>query len=102
MLDDGSRIFYIYIRESMSAAIGAEQEGVALRVVFRTHSTGGNLYKAAIRILTLSGLYTFAHYARSGIGTEMYHLRTGIGLLEIICKSNRIEFSHRIIAFKDT
>src|SRR5574344_797585 len=45
---------------------------------------------------------TFADNGTSGVLTEMNHLRTGIGLLIIVCYGNRVEFGRRIVAGKNT
>ena len=80
------------IRESMCAALGANEEAVALGVVAGVLSACTHPHKAAVAVLAHSGRYSLAHDAALCASAKVDHLGAGIGLLMIVGDSYGVEF----------
>ena len=84
-----------------TAAVG-EQEAIALRVVARILRIGPDIDQATVAILTLASTNTLGDDAATGVLSEVNHLRTRVGLLEVVCDSHGVEFGYRVIALQHT
>src|SRR4029078_7287270 len=85
----------------MRAALVANQEAVALRVVACALCLRKHLHKTPIGCLPTSGGDAFGDDARARFLADMGHLGPGIGLLEIVGNRNRVEFADRVVALEN-
>src|ERR1017187_10487503 len=69
------RVAHFEISKRMRAALIAEQQGIALRVVTRAGGRLENLDAAAISVLSVSGRDTLAHDGGSSVLADVDHLR---------------------------
>ena len=85
----------------MCATLVADQKTVTLREVTGIVSSRHHLHKTAVAVLAASGRDTLADDAAACVATYMYHLGSGISLLEIISHSDRVEFRRRIVSLQN-
>src|ERR1035441_8860262 len=74
------RVAHFEIGEHVRAALIAEQQGIALRVVTRARGGFKNLDAAAISVLSVSGRDALADDGGSSVLPDVDHLSAGIGL----------------------
>ena len=84
-----------------TAAVG-EQEAIALRVVAGILRIGADVDEPAVAILALASADTLRDDAATGVLPEVDHLRTGIGLLEVVRDSDGVEFGDGVIPLEHT
>ena len=84
-----------------TAAVG-EQEAIALRVVACILRIGPDIDQTTVAILTLASTNTLGDDAATGVLPEVNHLRTRVGLLEVVRDSHGVKFSDGVIALQYT
>ena len=101
MLEDGTVVVHIHIREGMSTTVGAQQQRVATGVISGIVGIRGGTHQSTIGILAMSCRDTFRDNRRFGILADVDHLRTRIGLLIVVRNSDTIELCLRVVATQD-
>src|SRR5262245_7431906 len=102
VFDLGGGILNFEVREGMGPALVAHQQRIALGVVAGTVSALENLDHSPVRILAMPGGDTFGDYRALCIFADMDHLGAGVGLLEVVGDSHRVEFTDGVIAHQYT
>ena len=102
MLDHSRLVGILYVRECMRSALVAYQKAVALREIAGIVRTRQHLDQTTVAVLAAACRNTLADDAAAGITADMYHLRTGISLLEVIGNCHRIELRRRIVSLEDS
>ena len=100
MLDDRRVVVDVDVGEGVCTAAIGEQEAIALRVVARILRIRPDIDQTTVAILTLASTNTLGDDAAAGVLPEVNHLRTRIGLLEIVRDSHGVEFGDGVITFK--
>ena len=100
MLDDRRIVVDVDIGEGMCTAAVGEQEAIALRVVACILRIRPDIDQATVAILTLASTNPLGDDAATSVLPEVNHLRTRVGLLEVVRDSHGVEFSYRVIAFE--
>ena len=75
----------------MCAAGGAEQQGVARRIVARAVSVRADFDETAVGVLAASGGDALGDDGRPRATAEVNHLGTGVGLLEVVGDGYAVE-----------
>src|SRR5215467_11896966 len=101
MLDPGGPVLHFDIGNRVAAAVGPDQQAVALRVVARTLGLGLDAYQPAIGVLPMAGGDALGDDGRAGVAPEMDHLGAGIGLLTVVGDSDGVELADRVVALED-
>ncbi len=95
------RILHFDVREGVGAALVADQQRIALRVIARVGCVLENFHLAAIGVLAVPGGDSLRNDRAARVFAEMDHLRAGVGLLIIVGERDRIEFANGVIALED-
>src|SRR5262249_24398568 len=98
MFDLGGGVADFEIGERVGAALIAQQQRIALRVVARSLGGLQDLDAAAIGVLPVAGRDALADDRGSGVLPDVYHLGAGVGLLPIIGQSDGVELADRVVA----
>ena len=98
MLHLRRRVLHFQVRERVRAALVAQQQRIALRVVARAGGRFQNLHAAAIGVLPVARGNALGHDRARGVLPDVDHLRAGIGLLVIVGQRHRVELAHRVVA----
>src|SRR5574337_2179832 len=85
----------------MRAALIAEQQRIALRVVPGAGRPLHDLDQSTITVLPMAGRDSFRDDGASGVLTDMDHLGAGVRLLVMVGQRDRVELSGRVIALQD-
>ena len=101
MLDARRRVLDLHVRERVRAALIADQQRIALRVVARAGRALGNLHQAAIGVLAVAGRDALRDDRALGVLPDVDHLRAGVGLLALLVSRHRVELADRVIALQD-
>ena len=83
------------------AALVAEQQRVALRVVAAVARALQDLHQAAVRVLALAGADALADDRASGVLADVDHLRAGVGLLEVVRQRDGVKLADAVVALQD-
>ena len=83
MLHHRGRVAHFDVRERVRAALVAQQQRVALRIVAGVLRGLHDLHHAAVRVLSVAGGDALGDDRRSGVLADVDHLRAGVGLLVI-------------------
>src|SRR5947209_8318518 len=102
MLHAGAGILYLDVRKGVRAALVADQERVALRVIACAMSSLQDLYLPAIGVLSEAGGDALGDNRALRVLADMDHLRSGIGLLAIVGQRHRVELAYRIVHLQDS
>ena len=102
MLHHCSFVMDIHIGEGVCTAFVTQQERITLTVVTRIVSLRANAYQATVGVLAPSGRNPFTNDSRTGVLSDVDHLRTRIGLLVVIGYSHTVKLSNRIVTRQDT
>src|SRR5262249_46842755 len=89
------------IRHGVGAALAADQQRVALRVVARVGRLGVHTDETTIGVLRFAGADALGDDPRAGVLAQVDHLGAGVGLLEIVGDGDRVELAHRVVAAQD-
>ena len=102
VLDDRRVVVDMDVGEGVCTAAVGEQEAIALRVVAGILCIGTDIDEPAVAILALTSADTLRDDAATSVLPEVDHLRTGVGLLEVIRDSDGVEFGYGVIPFEHT
>src|ERR1035437_429556 len=91
-------VAHFQIGEGVRAALIAEQQRIALRVVARAGGGLQNLDAAAIGVLSVSGRDALADDGGSGVLPDVDHLGAGVGLLPVVGEGDGVELADGIVA----
>src|SRR5215469_5572289 len=97
-----ARVPDLDVREGVSAALIADQERIALRVVAGAGCALQDLHAAAVRVLAVAGGDALGNHRAPGVFADMDHLGPGIGLLIVVGQRHRVKLTHRVIALQNT
>src|SRR5262249_43451992 len=89
------------VGERVRAALVADEQRVALRVVAAVFSALQDLDQAAIGILSEAGADPFRHNRRASVLADVDHLRASVGLLIVIGQRDAVELPNTIVALQD-
>src|SRR5919198_1384473 len=101
VLHASTSILHLDVRESVRAALVADQQRVTLRVVARPYGVFQDLHEPAVRVLAVSGGNALRYNRRARVLTHVNHLRTGIGLLIVVSQRHRVELAYRVVALQN-
>ena len=101
MLDYRAWIFHFDVRKCMRAALLADQQGIALRVVAGAGGALLDLDQAAIAVLSAAGADALGDDFRLRVAADMDHLGAGVRLLAVMGQRHRVEFPNRIVTAQD-
>src|SRR5919204_1872350 len=85
----------------MGAALGADEERIAIGEVARAFRPGVRRHQAAISVVRAPGGDALGDDPARCVLAEMQHLGAGIDLLVAVGDRDRIEFTARIVAAQD-
>jgi hypothetical protein len=77
----------------VGAAVGADQQRVALRVVARALGAGVHAHQAAVAVLRVAGADALGDDAAAGVAADVDHLGAGVRLLEVVGHGDRVELA---------
>ena len=97
MLHLGRSVAHFQVGEGVGAALVAEQQRIALRIVARAAGRFQNLDAAAIGVLPVSGRDALADDGGSGVLPDVDHLGAGVGLLPVVGEGHRVELADGIV-----
>src|SRR5260370_33734090 len=101
MLHPRRGVLHFDVGKGVRAALVADQQRVALRVVTRSPSAFQNLHYATISVLTMSRGDSLRHNRAARVLSNMDHLRAGVGLLVIVGQRNGVKLADRVVALKN-
>ena len=101
MLDLRTVVHYFDVWERVRARVRTNQHRVALRIVPSVFGLRHDLYQTTITVVSVARRDSFRDDRRAGILAKVDHLRTGVGLLRVICQRDRVEFADRVIALQN-
>src|SRR5574337_522841 len=85
----------------MRAALIAEQQRIALRVVPGAGRPLHDLDQSTITVLPMAGGDSLRDNGASGVLTDMDHLGAGVCLLVMVGQRDRVKLSGRVITLQD-
>src|ERR1039458_9034869 len=92
------RVLHFQVRERVRAALVAQQQRIALRIVARAGRVLQNFDSAAIGVLPVAGRNSLRHNRRSGVLADVNHLGAGVSLLIVVGQRHRVKLAHRVVA----
>src|SRR5688572_4323408 len=101
VLDLRARVADFEIGKRVRAALVADEQRVALRVVTGALGLLRNPHLAAIRVLPSAGRDPLRDDRALGVLPEVDHLRAGIGLLHVVRRGDRVELADGVVTLKD-
>ena len=101
MFDPGRVVLDLDVGNRMRAAVAANQQAVALRIVARILGLGVHRDQPAIGILRMTGRDPLGDNAGFRVPAQMHHLGAGIGLLVIVGDGDGIELALAAIPAQD-
>ena len=101
VLDARRSISRLDVGKRVSAALGPEQQRIALRVVAGSVSRGHDLDEAAIRVLAVTSRNAFRDDRATRVAADVNHLRARVGLLIVVGHRHGIELPDRVLAAQD-
>src|SRR5438876_713919 len=101
MLHAGARVPHLDVRESVGAALVADQKRVALRVVACPSGALHDLYLAPIGVLAVASRDALGDDGAARVLADVDHFGPGISLLVIVGEGNRVELAHRVLTLQD-
>src|SRR5882724_2851243 len=91
VLDPRRAVPDLDIGHGVAAALGADEQAVALRIVAGPRGAGLDAHQAAIGILAMAGRDALGDDRRARIASDMDHLRAGVGLLPVVGHRDRVK-----------
>src|SRR6266536_1095790 len=85
----------------MSAALIAQEERIALRVISRSRSSLQDLDHPSVGILSVTRRDPFGDDRASGVLPDVDHFRPGVGLLVIVGHRDGIEFPNGVVSLQN-
>src|SRR5207248_4309014 len=101
VLDLRGRVLHFEVRESVGAALIAEQQRIALRVVARASGALEDFHHAAIAVLAVPGGDALGHDGALRVLADVDHLGAGVGLLVVVGDGYGVELANRVLALQD-
>src|SRR5207237_680760 len=95
MFHPGGRVPHFDVWECMRAALVADQQRVALRVIPRAGSAFHDLHQPSIRVLPVAGGDTLRHRRATGVLANGNHVRARIGLQISVGQRDGVGLSRR-------
>src|SRR5688500_5733924 len=89
------------IREGVRAALVADEQRVALRVVARARRVLADADEAAIGVLAVAGGDPLRDDRAPGVLPDVDHLGAGVGLLPVVGRRHRVELADRAVPLQD-
>src|SRR6185295_3116664 len=89
------------IRHGVGAAVGPDQQRVALGIVARVLGLAIDADQTAIGVLRLARRDALGNDPRTRVGAQMDHLGAGIGLLIVVGDGDGIKFAYRVVTAQD-
>src|SRR5580658_10424366 len=94
-------VLHLDVRKGVRAALVADQQRVALRVVTRAGCTLLDFHQAAIGVLPVARRDALRDDRALRVLADVDHLRSGIGLLIIVGQRHGVELTHRVVALQN-
>ena len=101
VLDLRRRVLDLEVRERVRAALVADEQRVALRVVARVLRVLADPHQAAVGVLAVAGGDALRDDRAAGVLPDVDHLRAGVGLLPVVGRRHRVELADRVVALQD-
>ena len=101
MLHDGRRIAAVDHGKGVRPAAVADQQRIALRVVAGVLRVLGHADQSPVGVLAAARRDAFRDDAAARVAADVDHLRTRVGLLEVIGHGHRVELAHGVVARED-
>ncbi len=101
MLHLGRRIVDLDVGKGVGAALVADQERVALRVIACVIRFPEDLDHAAVAVLSVPGGDALGDDRRLGVLADVDHLGAGVGLLVVVGHGHRVELADRVVSLQD-
>ena len=98
MFDLRRGVLDLEIWKRVRAALVANQQRVALRVISGVCGALENLDHSAIGVLAMTGRNAFGDDRALRVLADMDHLRAGVGLLIIVGQRDGVELADRVVA----
>src|SRR5207245_2174383 len=101
VLDLRGRVLHFEVRESVGAALIAEQQRIALRVVARAPGALEDFHHTAVAVLAVPGGDALRHDRAPGVLADVDHFGAGVGLLVVVGDGDGVELANRVLALQD-
>ncbi len=102
VLDLRGRVLHLDVGEGVRAALVAEQQRVALRVVARAGRADRSIFtRPAVGVLAAAGGDALGQDRAAGVLADVDHLGAGVGLLAVGGERHRVELADRVVALQD-
>src|SRR5690606_6983398 len=101
VLDLGRVVLDLDVGERVRAALGADEQRVALRVVARTGGGPQHLHQAPVGLLGLARRAALGHDGAAAVLADVDHLRAGVRLLAPGRDRHGVELADRVVALED-
>src|SRR5437762_1062204 len=79
--DACSGVLHFNVGERMRAAVGSDEQGIALRKIARIRGAFLNLHQPAIAVVPVAGRDAFGDDGAARVLADMHHFGAGVGLL---------------------
>ena len=94
-------VLHLDVGEGVGAALVAQQQRVALRVVPGPGRPLEDLHQPAIGVLAVAGGDALRDDGAPGVLPDVDHLGAGVGLLIVVRQRHRVELADRVVALED-
>ncbi len=101
MLDAGRGVFHFQVGEGVGAALVAQEQRIALRVVPRALGALQNFHHPSVAVLASAGGNALRNDGAPGVLADVNHLRARIRLLVVVRNGHGIELAHRVFTLED-